>query len=360
MNVLFIGPYRQQDYWGKISRSFINLLSKEDIKLVTRPLYYNIANKAEDIGNIEQYEFNSIDSKDIIIQFGLPMSLNYSGEFKKNIAATMTSSMIKNIGWTYQLNLFEDVLVFSEQEKEILKSSGVKSNIKNLITPPIEFDNTMQKIPIDLRNKFVFYSDADINTTSGLKQTLVSYLSEFNISNNVCLVLFCDQQNSEEYTKYTELVKKELDIFHDYRNYAEVIIIGTKDQGAINYAHDNFDCYINVGFNMNMNMQIFQAFNFMRPCLLLDSCRGFLKSEYPCSVDSIEETCVSPEQRPVPHLNSGENFWKIPSTKSMKQLMRKISESKNIIDTSKQMICDFNHNHKSELEKGIKEILCLQ
>ena len=105
MNVFFVGPYRQSDNWGKVSRSFLRLLhSQENVDVVSRPIFYNINSTVKDIGVLESGEHKKLSERDILIQFGLPITFVYDGTFKKNIAVTMVESKVENIGWTTSLN----------------------------------------------------------------------------------------------------------------------------------------------------------------------------------------------------------------------------------------------------------------
>ena len=66
-NVLYIGPYRQNDEWGYTSKAFVNLLSAQDIKLVIRPVWFTGEVVSLDVEALEPYEYNKLDSCDILI-----------------------------------------------------------------------------------------------------------------------------------------------------------------------------------------------------------------------------------------------------------------------------------------------------
>lgn len=159
MNVFYVGPYRQRDSWGDISRSYIKFLSKHT-DLAIRPVYYNSSNESCNIDEeLQQLESKKIEDKDIIIQHGLPYNLIYDGSFNKNIAITSVSCCIGNTSWVANLNLFDKIIVFSEVEEKMLIESGVTTEIYAYGFPPIdEEDVEITNLPIVSNGKTIFYT----------------------------------------------------------------------------------------------------------------------------------------------------------------------------------------------------------
>ena len=45
MNILFIGPYRQDDEWGRKSRSILKILQKGNHSITSRPIFLSSTNQ---------------------------------------------------------------------------------------------------------------------------------------------------------------------------------------------------------------------------------------------------------------------------------------------------------------------------
>ena len=63
--VLYIGPYRQNDEWGKTSRAFLQLLLHTVKNVVARPLYYS--NNIVELGD-NKAEHSYVKEKDMTLQ----------------------------------------------------------------------------------------------------------------------------------------------------------------------------------------------------------------------------------------------------------------------------------------------------
>ena len=91
MNVLFIGPYRQPDEWGEMSRSIIkSMLSVDEIDLTVRPIFLANAVLAQGACDPEIFrcETNKKDNYDIVIQHCMPNFMLHDGRFRTNIGIT--------------------------------------------------------------------------------------------------------------------------------------------------------------------------------------------------------------------------------------------------------------------------------
>lgn len=76
MEILYIGPYRQNDEWGYTSKALVKLIGDMDFHLVTRPVWFTGENKSRHVEDIEKFERNELASCDVLIQHGLPSYLN--------------------------------------------------------------------------------------------------------------------------------------------------------------------------------------------------------------------------------------------------------------------------------------------
>ena len=345
--VLYIGPYRQNDEWGKTSRGFLQLLLGSVKNIVSRPLYYS--NNIVELGEIKS-EHSYVEEKDIIIQHGLPESLNYEGDFNYNIAITKVDCRIDNLTWTENLNLFDKICVFSAYEKQLLRQSGIESDkIFAFDFPPV-LHEPKESISLDipeLRNKTVFYTTAGKNNDSGLLETIVSYYHSFSSLDNVMLIIFSD--NGEDIKKMIEEIKKQMSPNGSNTYYPEIGIINN-DPKAIAYAHQNYDCYINVSYNLSTNQEILDCLMGKARPIVLDTVM-FLDDCFP--VQSRDEVCLK-NNRPIPNLYSGLHTWKVPNTVSICNAF-KICNKNNFSGSNK-----FKNTHQQQSFSSLKELLCIQ
>jgi len=340
MSVLLIAPYRQTDGWGRKSLEFAKDMAKlKGDELCLRPLYYSYNNLRNDIGDLEKYEQNNVESKDVLIQFGLPMNLAYNGDFNENIAVTMVDSHIKDLGWTQSLNLFDAVVVFSDNEKKLLEESGVTTGITVHSLGDKPFAG-MQDMGLNLdlyKNTVKFYTDASPSESSGLTETIAAFLSSYYVCDNVMMFVFCDSNEKEAVMKLIEETKERLGIFTDKRNYKDVAVVNSKDETLLNYAHANFDCYINVEYGGKINDSLSNAMRYAKPSIVLDVLN--INDEYPLSVQSCEQICLL-NNRPMPGINSGRNSWRVPSSTDIGRKMKMVNSE--VVDKCKQYILSYN------------------
>jgi hypothetical protein len=356
--VLYIGPYRQNDEWGKTSRAFLQLLLHTVKKVVARPLYYS--NNIVELGEIKE-EHSYVEEKDVIIQHGLPETLNYEGDFNYNIAITKVDCRIDNLSWVENLKLFDKICVFSPFEKELLKESGIKeSKIFAFDFPPVlnEPKEAIELEISELENKTVFYTTAGPDDDSGLMETLTAYYHCFSSIDNVILIVF--DNNSEIIKRMVEQIKAKMNCYGSSTHYPDIAII-SNDPRALAYAHLNYDYYINVSYNLSTNQEILECLMGKSIPILLDTAM-FLEGCYPSQnwqrmsiVLSRTDVCQK-NNRPLPNMYSGKHYWKVPDTAALCKALKICSETSSSLLNKKW----FKNNHKEQSHGKLKELLCIR
>ena len=115
MNILFVGPYRQEDEWGRKSRAILQALQKTDHSVTARPLFLTenlVYNEY-----MEKAEFVTNDEYDILIQFTLQPHIVYDGNVKKRIGIFNTETLPHEIarGHLTKELLMDEIWVDSPQ-----------------------------------------------------------------------------------------------------------------------------------------------------------------------------------------------------------------------------------------------------
>lgn len=248
MNILFIGPYRQNDGWGYATRDYIKAIaSNPGVNLTTRPLYLAFSNTDGEFNDqqILGYEQNIYDNYDMVVQKALPQYLFYDGRFKKNVGVfTLEISDLKNTKAVTNINRMDEIWVPSEIEKNSLVKSGVYKPVK-VISQPIDIDAlkptakmTFDTVPSDA---FKLYSIFENNHRKNLEDLLIAFHLAFNHNDNVALIIKTTG-NVGQLNTFSQDIKKRLQINKRYKN--EIFITNRLSYQDIVNLHYSCDCFV--------------------------------------------------------------------------------------------------------------------
>jgi len=257
MNVLFVGPYRQQDGWGLATQSYIRAVASQKHNLTTRPVFLGAPSNiiADDI---LAYENSLYDSYDVVIQKTLPHGLFYNKKFKKNIGLfVLETNNISNSSCIFNINQMDEVWVPSKQEQKCLVKSGVTKPIK-VISQPLDTDfiKANKNHTLDLhslvKKTFKFYFIGEYVERKNIRALVAAFHLAFDISQPVSLIIKtnisnmspADSQRAIE--KDIEAVKKQLNINQKYKQ--EIIITDRLSDKDIVGLHNSCDCFIMPSF----------------------------------------------------------------------------------------------------------------
>ena len=351
-NVLYIGPYRQNDEWGFTSRAFASLLSKqEDINLFIKPIWFNQDHTFVDIGNLTEYENKKMlpEEKEILIQHGIPTYLNYHGDFEQNIIVLSIDCNIENTNWSDHIGLFDKILVFSDYEKKLLEQSKIDIPIVNFNHPPIFENFNVTDINFNFEG-LKFYAKVSLDKKSAIEEIVSAYLSAFQIPDNTLLTLCVPPNENAKIAELVEKIKKELGINHNLDYYNHIAIASIDAIESMNFVHDKSDYFIDCSYNCRISQDILKAIIFKSTPIILDTCSSLAGKDYEFLVKSNDQL-VRYENRPIKDLYSGENSWKVPSTSSLRKILRYTYEThekeRNQIPIDK------------DLKQDMKEFLCI-
>lgn len=258
-NILYIGHYRDNNGLGESCRRYVDMLSNEiKFNLTTRPLYLinsNIPHYSNGDKYLE-YENNSYKKYDTLIQHTLPEYLEYHQEFGKNIAVVEIETInINYAGWSDKLNLMDEIWVGSKFAVDSLIWAGVRRPIK-IIPEAYNISDYQNKkdnfftYPDD-NHPFIFYTMGQYAEKKNIKSIILSYLLEFNKSDNVRLFI-----KTHDYRKSNEdlenLIKYDISVIKNIirklpDDYPDVdIVCGYLSNADIIRLHQSSDCYINA------------------------------------------------------------------------------------------------------------------
>jgi hypothetical protein len=242
-NVLYIGPYRQNDTYGEISRQFINSL-KISNNITSVPIYYT-----GDI--ISQYHNTSLEKKnsinfDCMIQHCLPGDFFRNKHHGKNIGIVSidTYDWKNNYSSIANLNTMDEIWVSSNAEKNILQKSGLKSNIKviypSIDTNLVQKDNTIISLNSKYNNTFKFYTIIDDILKDDLKSLIIAFNLAFNFYDNVSLII---KSKIKDLEKHIQEIKQLIGFKHKFIK--ELILPPNFDTThSAMTLHNTGDCFI--------------------------------------------------------------------------------------------------------------------
>lgn len=213
MNILYIGPYRQTDDYGILSRSYLQSLIDSDHKVSSRPLYI----RQQTTTTINELFINEkiiYNTYDVLIQHAPIKWLGASKRFKKNIAIPIFSDH-KNLR-DYEvrnLNQFDTVIVNSHYHESNIVRSGLSSNIRVMDCPIAEnlANNFRQnKINFGINNHAMkFYSFLDINKDRSLiDKILISFYTAFRCNYGHSMIMFVEGATAQHQNDLMESVKE--------------------------------------------------------------------------------------------------------------------------------------------------------
>ena len=348
MNILFIGPYRQTDAWGNMSKSLIKTLSKiKDYSLTIRPIFLSGETSGPVDADIIKYESNKKRQYDILIQHMLPNYMVYDSSFKQVIGITGFETLGCKI-WDNSLDLLDKIFVTTEAERK-----GISKELQSK-TYSIGVANE-QAIESKAKtfDPFTFYCmGGGLESRGGVKQALLAYCSEFIVNDPVVFVL--QTNNPENASQLIQQVYSELGMYGE--DYYPRIHIVTDPTGLHEECNSFVDCSSSLGFSSETAKALSAG---SVPIVVSGSGRDeYIKSDSGFIVESFKDLVLCPD-RPMKEIFTAREECFRPVISSIKQAMRECFSSKfaylNKSKRAKQTSLEFTHDIRAS---KIKEILC--
>lgn len=273
MNVLYLGPYRQNDYMGQYSRmnlrSIISGLPAKKSSVYSRPIYIDFSsidqNVPEDISNAEIFPKDNIQWSGIIQN--LPIEFLTVQKFTKNIAIPILNnklekSSLNNIHF-YKLNSFDHILLDSENNKNLLLKSGITTKIsiynEDFKTEYLDTEIINKQFDLGIINeKFVFsFIGSYISNVQIIHKIIIAFLIAFrsDADNMLFFLLKGTAKDKEELIAFYEQTKKQLNIIGEDKvvfSFGSLTI--TEALAAINTC----SCYLSL--NDDISLTIYEKY----------------------------------------------------------------------------------------------------
>jgi hypothetical protein len=259
MTSVFIGPYRQYDYLGQASRTYLqsiySVYTNKNLSLISRPLFIDpsilVTNNDPLFDKTEDTPENL--SLDCIIQHA-PVEYLAIQKYTKNIAIPIMQNKISKMPYNqnYQkLNLFDNILVENEQDKNLLIKSNVSCPISVFDESLSDKDilphvNKSYNLGERMNGVFVFgFIGAYKQNISIIQKIITAFLVSFRSSSDVSLIMSCrgTEQDKKELESYYDDLKKRLSII-EYSNI--LFIFSGLDIESSVASLNSFSCLLSI------------------------------------------------------------------------------------------------------------------
>ena len=370
MKILFIGPYRQPDEWGRKSRSVLQALKNtENVSVTSRPIVLNGSSSVIYDAYTENAEFAIESEYDILIQFLLPSMAVYDGSFSKRIGifntetvpyhipqGQLTGEFLMDEIWTDSIRIRDSVQTIFDKYVINTKVIAVPPTLDVQLTP--SETQSIRTTNTELKDQFLFYYIGNIvDNKSGFQETCLAYLNTFTVNDPVTLVIGLETQIPTE--QINASINQSREIVQSYipiSNQGTIHVISPQNQvldpverAAI---HSGCDCLVSVGYSFSTNTTVLEGAVYNRTPIVNkhNACYEWLGDQHVWGIESYEDMCVFPMPPSIYRFTIGE-LWNKPILKSLAETMKHVYINKfardkkqaanmNLRSKFEQMTCD--------------------
>ncbi len=362
-NILYIGPYRQNDGWGLGSRDLVIALSKTNFNLATRPIYMCGNIETNELKEFERFEKESFDSYDIIIQHVLPSLFEWRS-VKSVGTFYLETGNLQNTTWLPYLQMMDGIMVCSSHEVNTLKDAGCK-NIHQ-IGHPIDtekFNNNYKAIEGVPQDTFNFYFIGEFIDRKNLGDLVTAYHVAFTRSDNVNLIIKTSRSGIDEHNvanlvkNYIAEIKNKTRIYQNPSQYKpELVITKRLTDEEMCSLHKSCHCLVMPSHGEAFCRPVIDAIGFGNSVIVTDNTgmTDYIEEGVGWKIPSYK-TLVKTDSIPRQEIYTGRETWYNPSILDLVGLMRKAYKlNKPDINKCKKIIEKLSYN---SVAKKINEIL---
>ena len=347
MKILFIGPYRQPNEWGRKSRSVLQALKKIDNSIVTsRPIC--LSNSMITYDNyIENAEFIIESDYDILIQFLLPSLTVYDGNFSKRIGIFNTETIPYNLPKAQLTGecLMDEVWTDSVRIRDSLQTlfDKYETNTKAIAMPPTldvklapsGLNQSIRTTNKELQDRFLFYYIGNIlDNKSGFQETCLAYLSTFTNSDLTTLVIGLETNISpDQIDAVINQYRKMVQTYIPVSKQATIHVVSPQNQilDPVERAtiHTGSDCLISVGYAFSTNTTVLEGAIYHNTPIVTkhNACYEWLGNQHLWGIESYDDLCTFATTSPISRFTVGE-LWDKPIIKSLSEMMNHVYVNK--------------------------------
>lgn len=360
-NILYIGPYRQNDGWGLAAKGYLLSLLTTPHNIYCVPFYTNPISSCEvSEKQILQAENRRLQEYDIIIQKALPMAL-CPNKYAKNIGLIVLENNLLYSNGILNLLAMDEIWVPSKKETRCIANSGIttKTNAIMQAIPTEDIANALkQRLMLSFNNKMVdksykFYFIGEYIQRKNINDIIVAFHTEFDLDEPVSLIIKTSvpglnaQQSLQKIKTDIKQLKTNLRIRNNFKE--EIIITDKLSQEQLFSIHMSCDCFVSVSYGEAFCRPAAEAVCFGKPVILTS---GIGVAEMINKEDKME---VSTQEQPVIVNNpsyvggldmyNAKETWSIPSILDLRKQMRIAFENKPKINNNSYYLHKFSYEN---------------
>jgi glycosyltransferase involved in cell wall biosynthesis len=347
-NILYIGPYRQNDGWGLASRDYLlSLLTKTD-SITAHPIYLSSNIDTNILDSISKLEKNRYDKYNTIIQHTLPFSMTKRGGYK-NIGMLFLENQNFNSESLYNLESMDEIWVSSNIEKQNLEKAGISKPVIKvghaINTSQINVCDSSLKFSSDISNNYKFYVVGEYIQRKNIKDIITAFHLEFDITEPVSLIIKTSLSGLKP-NQLMQMIRSDCDkIKKSLRTrkyfHSEIIIPERLSLAQLNTLHKMCDCFVMASYGEAFCRPIAEALCHGNFCIL-SSNMGI--NEDIDSSDFYEIDCMpqpvildNPEYIGNMDIYNGDEIWYQPSIVNLRHQMRQAFDNRPKVDPVKYL-----------------------
>lgn len=372
MNILYIGPYRQDDSWGTVSRNFVNNLLKTGHTITCRPLYQLNKSATEPSEEIKLAEASIQESYSVVIQHCYPHQFEYHNKCGKNIGYCHIDTFDLSFNsWPSRINLLDEVWVTSSTEQAVLQDNGITVPIKVV---PISIDKTIFSnviLPLsipEIDGQFVFLCDQEYEQKHNIVAALTAFHTEFH-ANEPVTFLFRSWKDGVPPQVLAQTIhqdfiniKTALRVYNDINKYKrDLSITNANDEESINQIYNRADCLICPSYCAPYSFSVLRAMGFEKVVIGtggIGATEHIIPGLNGIWANSQATPCVISDS-PFDDVYTAKEYWKSINIRQLRQQMRRVYENTQerakIGREARNSVMSWDH---SNLINKIKELLC--
>ena len=365
MSILFVGPYKQPDEWGKRSFNLLQCLKTTNANITSRPLFLA---SFPPVDIHEEAEYTKFDNYDILIQHSLPMHFDADSSFKKNIGVIDLETVdIEHSGWLYKINLLDEIWVNSTVVQNYLAAKLPDKTVRYipnaLDIESIKNAEQPETSPILDPNRFKFYFIGSPEDKNGIEELIIAYYRSFTSQDQVQLILCFPgvADNSFEHL-FKKCVQKAGRLYEEAVTPLVHIMNTPLDSQQLISIHMQCDCMVSPSYTFASQHIPLQAAGFGKTPIVTSGTgtAELLTDQNAWLIDSYDE-CCNIETRPFPDVFTAKETIRKPIIKSLSQCLTEAYRDKYLRDKKRSNTNALLEQMSYEkVGEQLKDYICIQ
>ena len=346
MKVLFTGPYRQNDGWGRSSQDYLTALQLiDDIELEAKPMILSNQVDKDSAANWLDLEQVDIGKPDVIIHHAPPFMIKPVQDcYNISLAHYETYNLTQQ--YAGNLKNVQEVWVSTQQEMGAVKPFN--SNVHRIPMPiDLDFiDNHTDKMETEMtKDKFLFMYSGSWNERKNLSSLILAYWLEFRQEENVRLFMKMNNDGgrltADAFMKWVNDLKRVSRLYSKPTEYPDILtVVGFHSNEDMVKIQRRADCFVVSSYGESTCRPLLETMYMGVPCI----CTSNIGANEPhLNLISVDSTLVPCQVNtpPIPFIyTSRELWWKIDILDLAKNMRLVYKNGKNTIMNSQKEIKD--------------------